>query len=276
MSETAEQLPETDAEHEELNSTDIESAEPEQATVDTPDDDPKPEPTEAEKAQAAQDKINEAINRQARKRYEAEQKAAEEARKRQELEEKLAKFEKPERPAVPKLPDRYDFDSDQEYAQAVDARDKALQAQVQWDLNQQNQQRQQQESLQAQQRAEQERLMQLGESFGDNAKKLGISDDALSAAAVTVGQFGINPEIGQHILSDAQGPEITLYLAKNLSDLEQLAAMTPMRAAIFIEQVKEKAKASRSKKDIPPAPTETPQGSGLAEGNDDEKWGTYS
>ena len=95
--------------------------------AEAPDGEQQPEPKKTD-----QDKINEAINRQAAKRFEAENRAKEADRKREEAEAELRRLQTPERPEVPEMPDPYDAD----FEGKVKARDAALLAQAQYDARQ--------------------------------------------------------------------------------------------------------------------------------------------
>ena len=49
------------------------------------------------------------------------------------------------------------------------------------------------------------------------------------------------PELVQHVLHDAQGPALTVYLANHIEELDKIGGMSPIGAAIYIEtQIKPK------------------------------------
>ena len=67
---------------------------------------------------------------------------------------------------------------------------------------------------------------------------------------------GISDDVTLHILNDDKGPMITKYLAQNPLALDELHGMSPMQAAIHIENVvKPSAVSSKNTTNAPPPST---------------------
>lgn len=238
-----------------------------EAPPETPTETP-PEP-EAPKipplTEEQQQVFNEAIAKKVAKQREAERKAEEIERKFQEAQAKLAKYETPIRPDIPPPPDRYDFNSDSEFQQAIQHRDALIARATAFDV-QANWERQQEQFRQQQAQAEQQRKMQeLVESYSSKADKLGIAAAELQAAGQQVAQYGIPERIAARILRDERGPEVTVYLSRNLAELDTLANMEPEDAAVYIETVI-KPKSRRNPPKLPTEPAEPIKGAGVPEG----------
>lgn len=217
--------------------------------------------------------INEKIvGKRVAKQKEAERQAEEERKKREEAEAELAKLKQPERPVVPDMPNPYDDD----FESKLQAREEAIVAQAKYDGQQAlAQQQEQQRQYQAQQEAAAEQQRRVV-AYSGRAEKLGIEPQELQQAGHTVAQMGVADDVVNHILSDEQGPSITVYLAKNPMAIEEMHGMSPMQAAIYIEnQVKPKAVGSRPSPTPSPNTVETPQGSGMPEGERGPKGATF-
>lgn len=231
-----------------------------------PEVDNTPEPF-SEKQQA---KFNEEIARKVAKQREAERKA-------QALEEELAatkarvqQYEAPVRPDIPDPPDPYEPD----FAQKVAYRDALIARAAQFDGQQAYMRHQEQQQAQERIQREQDRLRETVTTYSDTAEKLGISAQELAEAGKSVQAFGINDDLAGHILSDEMGPGITVYLAKNPLELDKLSAMSPLKAAAYIEShIKPNAKRPPPK--LAPEPTESVKGSGAREGERGPKGTVY-
>lgn len=235
-------------------------------SVEEQDSDSAPEAEETQDKQIKfseeQQRIfDEAVGKKVFKLREKEREA--EALKKR-LEELEAKVPEQRRPEVPDVPDPFAV-SDEEYRRQLEQRDKAMQAAIQYDAQQQAL-RQQQEMLRQQQaQKQQEALTEKVQSYSQRATKLGIKPEDLQAAGNTIAQFGIQDEVANFILEEDQGPLITTYLSKNLLELEKLRDMSPARAAVYIATtVKQKAAALKPKVNSAPDPLEQPHGAGTA------------
>ena len=199
-----------------------------------------------------QEKINKRIGEVIGERYAAQQ---ERDRIKQELDEIRKKLPQPERPAIPDMPDPYDDD----FAAKVEARDKAIRAAAEYDAKQNYSEMQ---ALQRQQEAErqaQQSIIKTVTDYTERAKSKGISEQDLQQAGNTVAAYGIGNELTGHILMDAQGPEITMHLARNPTDVQAMFGMTPMQAAIYIE-TNVKPKLGEKKPKAPPPPEQVEGG----------------
>jgi len=105
-------------------------------------------------------------------------------------------------------------------------------------------------------------------TYSEKAEKLGVSVSELQAAGNQVAQYGIPDRLAGRILRDERGPEITVYLAKNLMVLDSLSSMEPEDAAIYLETVI-KPKARKEPPHIVPAPVESVKGSGVSDDDPD-------
>lgn len=205
--------------------------------------------------------FDEAISKKVFKAKEA-QREAEKLRK--ELEETRAKLPREERPHVPPVPDRYEFDDDQEYQKAMRERDDAIMKAAAFDAKQEiSKQTSEAEAKKAQ--AEQEKAVQeLVKGYQTKAVQFGISETELKSINDTINAFGMSVDLGDHIMADEQGPLIAQYLAKNLTELDMVNSMTPLQAAIYIEKaVKPKAVNLKPRVTSAPEPVEHLNGMGV-------------
>ncbi len=217
-----------------------------------------------------QAKFNEEIGRKVAKQREAERVASEERNRREELERKLAELQAPVRPDIPPVPDPYDqdFQAKSQFRDAMIAKAAQYDAQVRWN-------QQQIEDARAKEAAKgQQVLQQTAVTYAETAAKLGVQAQELQQAGAAVAQYGINDRLATRILKDERGPEITVYLSKNLQDLDALSNMEPEDAAVYIETVI-KPKAKRGPPTLAPAPVETLKGSGSPEGYTGPDGATY-
>ena len=256
MSEAAEQLPDN-----------IDMGEP---AVETPPETPQEEvvaaepehPPKVEFDETQQRIFNEEIGKKVAKQREAERKAEELERKAADLEAKLKEVSQPQRPHIPDAPDPFADD----YEAQVKARDDALLRAAEYDTQQRFAHEQAQQAQHQSEMAQRQQLVESVQSYSERAGKLGIAADELQQAGNMVGQYGLHDDVVDHILRDRQGPSLTLYLANNPLELEQVRQMKPTLAAIYLEnQIKAKAVASRPRPDLAPAPVETVRGSGAPE-----------
>lgn len=205
-----------------------------------------------------QEVFDKAINKKVYEAREAQRKAEEAERLRQEAEERLRAAQEPQRPSVPPKPDD-PFAPD--YDEQVNAWAESLAAQKAYDerVAVAHQQREMAQ-YQAQQEAERAMQQKTAEYF-DRGSKLGLAQADLNQASATLNQFGISPEVGQHLMGDDRGPEMAVYLANNLAELEQVSQMTPMQAAVHLETVV-KQKAMRPSPQLTPPPAKVAAGAG--------------
>lgn len=226
-------------------------------------------PAEPEKvtfSDEQQEVLNKAIGRKTHQLRSVERELEEERTKRQELESKLPAAVAPE---IPDLPDKYDFDSDQDYYDAVRKRDDKIRQKVEFDsqqtLIQQHNQQLEQNALIEKQRKEQDATVELV----TRAEKNGIKEQDLLAAANTVGQFRLNTDIAGVLVSDQDGDVMIMYLAENPVELDQISRMSTFEAARMIDTVvREKAQKLKSAPSNAPDPSTILKGKGGGERSD--------
>ena len=168
------------------------------------------------------------------------------------------------RPVVPTVPDRYDFDNDEAYSQAVASRDMLIgnaaafdERQSQAEINRNVEQRMANEAAFAENQKD-------AQTYFDRASKLGIKQQDILAAGQMVASMGLQDEIAGFILKDETGPLITQFLAANPLVLDEISRMSPMDAAIQINSViKPKAAELMPRTTQAPDPVEPLHGAGV-------------
>lgn len=185
---------------------------------------------------------------------------------RQAAEEQLAKLqpkpaEVPGRPPVPPVPDPFE----EGYEQKLVARDEALAKAAQWDTVQAISKYHQAEQQKIEQQQAQEEITKTVATYTSRAHKMGIKDAELAFAGSQIQAVGMSGELVEHILHDAQGPALAVYLGNNPEELEKIRAMPAISAAIYLE-TQIKPKAARTPKKPPPATLDPIRGSGYKEG----------
>ena len=209
-----------------------------------------------------QEAANKAINKKHFQFKEAErqQKAAED--RANELEAKLQTMEQGSEPVVPAIPDPYS----ENYEAEVKAYGEAIQRKTQFDQRAQFAQEQQSRTQQEAQQAEDKRFDILLSEFTDRSTKLGLDKKDVDQASITVAQYGINPDLALFLLEDSEGPLITKYLAANTFELESLANMNPMQAAIQVNSaIRQRASSMKPQVSGAPDPADVLQGNGAPE-----------
>ena len=186
-------------------------------------------------------------------------KAKEAERKAQELERQLQQYQQVNdvAPVVPTMPDEFDDN----FAEKMQERDKAIEAKARFDAEQAVRQQAEQQKIAEQQMAQQAKLQQVGEKYVSRATELGVSSQELQTAANTIAAYGMSDDMALHIASDDSGPLITKYLAANPSEVVSLQGMTPYQAAIHLEQnIKPAANQLKPKTTAAPAPATKVEG----------------
>ena len=193
----------------------------------------------------------------------------------EELQRRLEELEsyKPEgaEPTIPPVPDVWDA----EYDAKIQARDEAILARAKWEEGERVK-TEQQSYIQRQQ--EQQKLEELHTKVGtytERAKTMGISEQELQVAGNAVSQFGVPEPLVDFMLVDEQGPALTMYLAKNLQELQNVNSMNPLQAAVYLAtEIKPKVMRNMKRK-APPEPTESVRGSGMPEKERGPKGATF-
>ena len=211
-----------------------------------------------DEVELAKQKANEAFNKQYGEKKQLERDLAEQR-------QRVAQFEQAERDKlaaqvgnIPDMPDAFDDDFDAK----VRARDEALVAQANYNVQNQMYLQQQQQSQQQAAQAKQQQIQDSMTSYSKKALDLGINQEELQAAGNTVGSYGLSDDLVFHILGDADGPLITKHLAANPQDGYKLANMSPYDVGTFLNDVKKRAGALKPKKSSAPNPATNLQGNG--------------
>lgn len=223
-----------------------------------PEEEPK-EPGKIEFTPEQQEVFDREIGKKTAKMRERERELEEERRRREELQQKVEQYEAPVRPDIPDAPDPYDDN----YEEQQKARDAAIAKAAEYDARQAAIEEQNRQVLQQQQEAAQKQIIETVTTYSERADKLGIKADELQVAGNRVADFGIDNSLAQHILSDELGPAITMHLSSNVQDMEKVAQMSPMQAAIYIE-TNVKPNLQQKTVEPPPEPVEQVDGKGFA------------
>jgi hypothetical protein len=193
-----------------------------------PDDGDEPKKEDPAKFTPEQQKIfDRAIGEKTFKMREAERRAEAAERKAADL---AAKLPQSARPAIPKAPDQYDAD----YEEKMAARDQALREAAAYDAKQEAV-REQREAAQRQRlQAENDELVEAATAYKERAEKAGVAGPDLQEAGKAIAKFGISDDLAKFIMKDAQGPLMTMYLARNPTHLEKMHSMSPIQVGAYI------------------------------------------
>lgn len=206
---------------------------PEKPKEEPPAEVPDEKQTSKDKSESFinQDAVNKRINEITFQKYE-------EKRKREELEAELNQLkskiekenEKPGDIQIPPLPDIYDDD----YESKIQAREAALQKAVESKVRKALMQEQEQKSIKAELEKQQAKIAQQVTDMFESGKKLGITEEELRKADMTVSGFIKDPNIARFILSRKDAALIVKYLSSSAIELEKLGSMDPLEASVYI------------------------------------------
>ena len=198
-----------------------------------------------EKPETSQNEnVQKVINRKHKREMDA-------TRRADAAEARLKEFESKQQQHEPELPQLSDFPDSDEVADY----NQKLRARIKWETeqsyNQQEGQRRQQEAA----NTKQAEFSKKGEAYTERAKSLGVSNSELQAAGQTVASYNLSEDIIMGILDDKEGALITTYLANNPLDIENLKALSPYKAALYMETtIRPKLKARKPKTTNAPKP----------------------
>jgi hypothetical protein len=220
-------------------------------------------PVTEDKQDKANDGAQKAINKQHAKFREQERIADAEKRRADAAEEKLKAIEAEKGDVtIPDLPDPYDED----YEARITARDEAIKQKAAQDAQRNIVIEQQNANNEAAQRAEQDRISGLVDSYDKNIVKLGLDSTDIKNAVQTIVDYGVDGSVREFILQQEDGPLITKYLADNPLVLDDLRNMSPINAALKIEtEIKAAASTLKPQASSAPDPAETLSGRGAGE-----------
>lgn len=200
---------------------------------------------------AKQAAIQKAINKKHFEAQQAKREAEEYKRKVEEYERQQRELEAAKFRDIPSLPDPFDDD----YEQKVRERDALIIQKAQFDAQQSYYYQQQQ--LQQQQREQQQREAQakLEQDFLANAKKVGAKDEEIVSVVTTLVQAGLNNDLGNAIMADADGYLVAKHLAANPMEAYELNSMNPILAGAKYAEIRKKAVALKPKTTSAPKPS---------------------
>ena len=113
-------------------------------------------------------------------------------------------------------------------------------------------------------------MQQVVSTYANNAIRDGVDIDKLRAAEQAMVQAGINPELGNYIMKDANGGKIAEYLYDNPVLMHQIIDLDPVSAGIKIAtEVKARALSTNPKVSNAPDPVPPISGGGGALDKDD-------
>lgn len=209
---------------------------------------------------AAQDSVQQAINKQHAKYREEERKRIALEEEKKQLEERLNALEsKNEDVSIPPLPDPYDDNYEEKVAQ----RDAAIMRKAAQDAKKESEQARLDAQRQEAANAEKERIDTLVEGFNKRVTTLGLDEQEVTSAIKTVADYGIQREVAELVLDDEDGPMIVKYLADNPIELDEIRRMSPVKAAMRVHtDIRQKASNLKPQASSAPDPTETFSGRG--------------
>jgi len=230
---------------------------PDTENVDGQENSQEQQVTFDEKQQA---KVEELIGAKVAKTHEERRRADALAAENEALK---AKVPAPVIPVVPELPNVNDFYGNPDgYNKALMDRDQAVQKRAEYDAQQRYIEDQNRQSTQRADFEQAQRQQASIDTYTETAKSFGIDAEQMQKDAQKVMQVGIAKELSDHIVSDPQGALIANYLAKNVLELDKVAQMSPMGAAVYIANEVKPKLASVKKSSNAPAPTKVVGGGG--------------
>lgn len=209
-----------------------------------------------------QEKVNEIVGERVRKTREAEQRA-------QEAESEIARLRsllpQEQEPEIPPAPDPFDDG----FAEKQAAREDAITKRAEFKARQTAEAERREQGEQARQQEAQQTFVKQVVAFRDRGQTLGIDQQTLAQSMNTLEGHGIAPSLATFMLNHEDGPQSTVYLAANPVELEAMANMDAMSAAVHIATVvAPKAKQAQSAKPNvppPPDPPDSVRGKGAGE-----------
>lgn len=183
----------------------------------------------------SQDKANKAINKQHGKYRKEERRADSEKKRADDAESELAALKAEQGDVViPNLPDRIDFDSDEEFNEKVKVRDTAIALKATQDAQKENVIEQQNANADADAKVENDRIVSLAGEYDKKITALGLDPVEIRTAGDIVLSYGLQQPIIEHIMRQEEGPLIAKYLAANPLELDELRGMSQIDAAMKV------------------------------------------
>ena len=247
----------------------IESSDKVTPEAETRDEGAELAPAEPEKvvfSDEQQEVFNSAIGKKTHQLRSTERELEEARLKLKEVESKLPVAAAPD---IPDIPDKYDFDSDEEYYKAIRERDEKIRLNVEFEgkqklINEQNAKIEQNALIETQKKqAEADKVLL------ERAEKNGIKEQDLVAAANIIGSYRLDAGITDTFLNDKDGDVMIMHLAENPLELDQLSRMSVFESARYLDTVvREKAQKFKPKSSSAPDPSTILRGGGGGEDSD--------
>ena len=175
-------------------------------------------------------------------------------------------------PMILPVPDQYDDN----YAEQMEARDKSIQEKAQYDASQRVRAEQAEYQRQQQNQEQINQVNERGNKYKENSIKLGVDQAQLGEAANIVANYGIRQDVAMELLSEEQGPLITMYLAQNPQALDAINTANAISLGNVWSDIKTKASSLQTKTTSTPDPVETQKGSGVGPKNRGPAGATYT
>ncbi len=217
-----------------------------------------------------QEVFDTAIRKKTAQFREQERKTAALAQQMQALE---AKVPKQARPDIPDMPDSFDDG----YEVALATRDKAIEDRATFDATERVTSEQ---NLLRERDAQQNQAKVINEAVAgylSRGERLNIAPDKLRAAGQRLIDSGLNVHLQAHLVDQAKGPQITMYLDKNPTEFDSILRMSPMDAAVAIAtDIAPKAAKLLKATKHPADPSENLSGKGSKDGGRGPKGATFT
>ena len=208
----------------------------------------------------------------AQKAFESREHKREAESLRQELAAIKAREAVAQEPMILPFPDQYDDN----YAEQMVARDKSIQEKAQYDASQRVRAEQAEYQRQQQNQEQINQVNERGNKYKENSIKLGVDQAQLGEAANIVANYGIRQDVAMELLSEEQGPLITMYLAQNPQALDAINTANAISLGNVWSDIKTKASSLQTKTTSTPDPVETQKGSGVGPKNRGPAGATYT
>ena len=245
----------------------VEEVETQDALIENPQDgsDLAPEAETTEQTQVNEEEKKAKAQAAFNKEYGAKKQAERErdAIKAQFDELKQQSMQPP--PNVGEMPNEYDYDTPEDFQQAKNSYVNAIQTKASYDAQQKAAADQQLVQQQATQQAAVQDLTEKAQTFLNNAKTVGVTDEEVNQYANTViNQYGMHDNLRVALLGHPEGPLMFKHLAGNPQELGLLNNMDPYSAGSYIENtLKAKAVALKPKTSDAPPPAQDIEGAGV-------------
>jgi len=248
----------------ELQSTETQDVVEDEVQTISQDDDGSESATEDdEKRPINQEAVNKAINKKHFQMQEERRKREAVEAELQKLKEEFNRIAKPQtKPEIPPMPDQFDPN----YDLLIATRDRAIIESAKWDVVAAEKANKEREALETKQKKEAGIINAKISKYSANVVKYGLDPVEIQEDEKIVTSFGLSYDLRMHLLDDPNGPLLVKYLANNPTELDNIASMSPMQAAIRISNVlTPEAQKLRPKTSGTPDPSKPLDGRGVGD-----------